>query len=87
MIEVQYTKYFPSMARTLSRRYIGDNDSGWIIIGPVHEDWVNEFKAYHPAKNWRVGGDFEESVKATNQKALNHFLEHHPFEEWDYHDI
>lgn len=78
------------MARTLSPSNLGENDSGWIITGEVHEDyyrWVNEFKAYHPAKNWRVEGDFEEIVKATNQKALNHFLEHHPFEEWDYYDI
>jgi hypothetical protein len=90
MIEIQYTKHFPAMARTLSHTYIGDNDSGWIITGTIHEDyyrWVNEFKAYHPAKNWHIEGDFETAVRATNKEALSHFLEHHPFEEWDYMDI
>lgn len=90
MIEIQYKKHFPSMARTLSHTYIGDNDSGWIITGTVHEDyyrWVNKFKAHHPAKNWHIEGDFETAVKTTNNEALSHFLEHHPFEEWDYMDI
>ena len=90
MFEVKYHRDFKSQARTLSPSYIGNNASGWIITGVIHEDyyrWVNEFHAYHPAKNWQVKGDFEDLIKATSPDALDDFLKHHPFEEWDYYDI
>ena len=90
MIEVKYHRDFKSQARTLLPSYIGNNASGWVITGVIHEDyyrWVNEFHAYHPVKNWHVKGDFEDLIKATSPDALDDFLKHHPFEEWDYYDI
>ena len=89
MFEVKYHRDFNSQARTLSPSYIGNNASGWIITGVIHEDyyrWVNEFHAYHPAKNWRVDGDFEDLIKATSPDALDDFLKHHPFDEWEKHN-
>lgn len=65
------------------------HDSGWTITGRVREDyytWVNSFEAVHPAYG-RVSGDFEDEVEADSEEGFNHFLEHHPYSEWDYHDI
>lgn len=76
-------------ARTLSPSDIGANPSGWTIVGEVHEDyyvWVNYFEARHPTFGW-VKGDYEDEVKAKSKKALEHFMEHHPANEWDYADI
>ena len=90
MIEVKYYRDFGTQARTLPPSYIGDNASGWRITGAIHEDyyrWVNEFRAYHPSKNWYVEGDFEDSIRASSPEAFSDFLNHHPFEEWDYYDI
>ena len=80
-------KYQPSSggARTLPPTCIGKNDSGWTITGVVKEDyyeWVNEFEATHKIHG-TVKGDFEGLVEYTSEKALNHFLKNHPFEEWD----
>lgn len=89
MFTKKYTKEFSHFARTLPADCIGNNKSGWIIEGEIHEDyylWVNEFKAFHPNYGY-VEGDFETAVKATSEKTLNKFLEDHPFEEWDYYDI
>lgn len=85
----KYNTYFSSMARTLSPKYIGNNNSGWTITGQVNSDWyewVNDFVASHPQYG-TVSGNFEEKVQATSEAALEHFLKHHPFEEWDYYDI
>jgi hypothetical protein len=78
-----------SAARTLSPDYIGNNKSGWFIEGVVQEDyyeWVNGFTAYHPTYGI-IFGDFENIVSYPSREALEHFLKHHPFEEWDYYDI
>lgn len=90
MIEVQYRKDFSSQARTLPPACLGANASGWHITGDIHEDyyeWVNEFRAVHTGKMWHVYGDFEGLIKASSPEALEDFLKHHPFTEWDYYDI
>ena len=76
-------------ARTLLPEYIGNNKSGWVISGTVHEDyyeWVNSFEAYHPTFGI-VFGDFEDVVFYSSEKALEHFLKNHHYESWDYYDI
>lgn len=76
-------------AYTLSPDAIGNNDSGWTIVGEVHEDyyeWVNDFEATHPVFG-RVWGNFEDEVYADSLEAYKHFVEHHPPENWDYGDI
>lgn len=76
-------------ARTLHPSYLGAQPSGWVITGEVQQDyyeWVNYFEARHPTFGW-IKGDFEDEVKAKSKKALEHFMEHHPPEEWDYWDI
>jgi hypothetical protein len=42
--------------------------------------------ATHPVYG-KIEGDFEIEVTAESQEALDHFLDNHPFEEWDYWDI
>ena len=78
------------MARTLRPEYLGYNEeSGWTVEGEVKEDWyewVNEFTATHPVYG-RIEGDFEATVVAESREALDHFIVHHPYEEWDYWDI
>jgi len=91
MIEKQYGLDFKSDpgALTLPPACIGENESGWVIAGEIHEDWyewVNEFYASHP-KFGIVMGDFEETVYADSEEAFEHFYSHHPPEEWDYGDI
>lgn len=78
-----------SLAFTLKPEYIGKNDSGWTIIGNVHEDyleWINEFVAFHPEYHI-VAGNFEKIILYTSEEGLTHFMENHPPQEWDYHDI
>ncbi len=78
-----------SWAHTLCPSCIGENDSGWIVEGAIHEDyyeWVNDFQARHPEKGL-VWGNFEDIVYATSQEAYEHFIENHPPHEWDYYDI
>jgi hypothetical protein len=73
----------------LSPADLGQHDDGWTVEGEVHEDyyeWVNEFVATHPTYG-RVEGDFEVEVVAESQEALDHFLKHHHYDEWDYYDI
>ena len=78
------------MARTLDPGDLGFHEkSGWTIEGEVHEDyyeWVNEFVATHPFYG-KIEGDFESEVTAESQGALDHFLQHHHYSEWDYYDI
>lgn len=97
---VEHKSNFRSEARTLSPSEVSDeknvcglhtktHPSGWTITGEVHEDyyyWVNEFSATHPVYGF-VNGDFESKVYASSKEAYEHFVENHPPEEWDYHDI
>jgi hypothetical protein len=67
-----------------------ENSSGWFIRGRVYEDWfawVNDFDAYHPEKGWKVKGNFEDNVEASNEEAFQHFWEYHKPLDWDYGDI
>ena len=76
-------------ARTLGPKVIGENPSGWTILGEVRDDhysWVNYFEASHPTLGW-VRGDYEDVVEAKSKKAYDHFTKHHPPSEWDYWDI
>lgn len=77
-------------ARTLRPEDLGFNEkSGWTIEGDVHEDWyewVNYFEATHPVLGW-VKGDYEDCLTGSSKKALKHFMENHPADEWDYFDI
>lgn len=85
----EYSHDFKSQARTLPGDALGSHPSGWTITGELQEDyfvWVNEFEAVHPTLGW-VRGDFEHLVEAKSKKAFEHFITHHPFEEWDYWDI
>ena len=78
-----------SDARTLNATYVGENQSGWLIKGKISEDyyeWVNYFEAFHEDYGV-VYGDFEKEVFFSSEEAFAHFLKHHPYEEWDYHDI
>ena len=91
MIKVDYShREFNTMARTLSPGDLGYNeDSGWTIEGEVVEDyyeWVNEFTATHPVYG-KIEGNFEIEVEAESQEALDHFLEYHEPQVWDYWDI
>jgi hypothetical protein len=77
-------------ANTLDATDIGNHlpPDGWNVEGEVHEDyyeWVNEFSA--TKRNWKVWGDFEKIVYATNKKAYEDFIKYHPAHEWDYWDI
>jgi len=77
------------MAHTLNPEEIGENESGWIIYGPIHTDyyeWVNEFAAYHPEYGF-VWGDFEGTVYAQSKEGFDHFIGHHEPDSWDYYDI
>ena len=76
-------------ALTLCPGAIGENESGWTIVGEIHEDyyeWVNYFEASHPDFGW-VKGDFEDEVTASSKKAFDHFWKHHEPTQWDYQDI
>ena len=77
------------MAFTLHPSELGENASGWVISGEIHEDyyeWVNEFEAIHPDLG-RVWGNFENVVYADSQEAFEHFYKNHTPSEWDYWDI
>lgn len=81
--------YSGNRAHTLQPEDVGTHESGWTIIGEIHEDyykWVNYFEAAHPEYG-KVWGNFEGEVFADSEAAYNHFVEHHPPEEWDYWDI
>ena len=72
-----------------SRLHDGVNESGWEIRGRLFVDtflWVNEFAGQH-AQFGVVFGDFEKQVSATSQAGYDHFVKHHPYVEWSYHDI
>jgi len=80
---------FDHMARTLHPEDLGLRESGWVIVGEVHEDyyeWVNFFVAIHPDFGW-VYGDYEHELHGMSKKALDHFMTNHPASEWDYYDI
>lgn len=82
--------YDNNCARTLEPCYLGYNEaSGWTIYGAISEDyyeWVNSFEATHKTYGV-IKGDFEHEVTADSKEALDHFLKHHPYLEWDYGDI
>ena len=85
----QVVPNFTSAARTLRPEHLGEQPSGWTITGEIHEDyyeWVNYFDATHPTLGW-VRGDYESEIEASSMKAYTHFINNHPPEEWDYHDI
>ena len=85
--ELGYPGY--PLALTLKTDYLGENESGWIVTGDIHEDyhkWINEFEAFHPTYG-KVWGDFQEEVYADSEEAFNHFYKNHPPQEWDYGDI
>ena len=90
MIKVDYSdRSFKSMARTLYPADLGQHDSGWNVTGKVVEDWyewVNDFEATHPTYG-NIKGNFEVEVVAETQEAFDHFIAHHPPNEWDYYDI
>lgn len=76
-------------AQTIEPENLGTHASGWVIEGDIIEDWyewVNEFKAVHPEYGV-IEGDFENEVTAESQEAIDHFVEHVGYEEWDYWDI
>lgn len=86
---VTFKSDFGSQARTLCPSQVGENESGWVIKGEIHEDyyeWVNEFEAIHPVYGV-VKGDFEHEVSADSKEGYEHFIKNHPYEEWDYWDI
>lgn len=61
----------------------------WTLKAVTHYDWyswVNQFVAISEDYGI-VAGDFEETVIASSQEALDNFLKHFPYEEWDYADI
>jgi len=63
--------------------------SGWTISGEVQEDyyrWINDFEAHHPDYGY-VRGNFEDVVWADSEEGYEHFIKHHPYEEWNYADI
>lgn len=62
---------------------------GWTISGEIQEDyyvWVSEFEATHPVYG-RVWGAFQDEVYADSEEGFQHFMEHHPPQEWEYGDI
>jgi hypothetical protein len=91
MITIDYNhSSFDSMARTLRPEDLGfHEESGWTIEGEIHEDyyeWVNDFVATHPVYG-KIEGNFEKEVTAECEIAHDHFVKHHPYNEWDYYDI
>lgn len=78
-------------ARTLEPRIGFNENTGWTVIGKVHEDyykWINDFEAYKgKGKRYYVKGDFEDTIKTSSLKALDDFLSHYAVNEWDYYDI
>ena len=61
------------MASTLPVSSLGLNESGWLIVGDVIEDyyeWVNKFVAKHP-KYGKVKGDFEKRLLLLRRKHTN----------------
>ena len=76
-------------ANTLDPSCIGDNESGWKVVGEIHEDyyeWVNQFEATHE-KYGKVWGDFEDIVYADSKEGYENFIKNHEPESWDYWDI
>lgn len=72
-----------------SPEFLVIHENGWTISGTVSEDyyvWINEFHASHPIFG-SVGGDFEDFIYASSEEAFENFLEHYPYDEWDYYDI
>ncbi len=61
----------------------------WTLQAKVISDWyswANYFVAISEDYGI-VAGDFEETVIASSEAALDDFLKHFPYEEWDYADI
>lgn len=61
----------------------------WTFIAVILNDWyvwANEFAAMND-KGEIVAGDFEKTVIASSQEALDDFLKYFHVEEWDYDDI
>jgi hypothetical protein len=87
-----YKKQFGSSsggARTLPANIGYFEKSGWTIVAKIHEDyytWINYFEATHADYGF-VKGDFESKIEASSKKTYDHFIKHHPYEEWDYGDI
>jgi hypothetical protein len=76
-------------ANTLPPECVGNNKSGWGIVGEIHEDWykwVNEFEATHSIYG-KVWGNFEDKVFADSEEGYEDFVKNHPPESWDYWDI
>jgi hypothetical protein len=69
--------------------YTRTHESGWTICAEIKEDWfewIDDFEASHPIYG-KLYGTFEYEVFYETDDALDHFMKHHPFEEWDYYDI
>lgn len=65
------------------------HSSGWTIKAKIKSDWyswINKFEADHPVHG-KIYGDFGKKVIAKNKEAFDHFVKHHPPEEFDYWDI
>ena len=63
---------------------------GWLLRGKGIEDywtWINEFVAIRMSDGAIVSGDFEKTIIATDQAALDDFFNHFQYSEWDYDDI
>lgn len=61
----------------------------WTLMTNVMYDWyvwANTFSAMDEDGDI-VAGNFEETVIATSQAALDDFLKYFPYTEWDYADI
>jgi hypothetical protein len=77
-------------ANTLRPKDIGYHPllDGWFVDGEVKEDWYEWVNYFEATKGrWKVWGDFEKTVYATNKKAYDDFIKYHAPNEWDYWDI
>lgn len=63
--------------------------SRWTISATLNDgdgfSWINEFVATHPVYGY-VKGDFDILVIASSEIGFSHFIENHPYDEWDYQD-
>lgn len=77
------------LSYTLKEDVIGSHDSGWTVVGDIHEDyltWVEQFEARHNTYG-RVWGDFDDIVYADLEEGLEDFMRCHPPYAWDKWDI
>ena len=74
----------------VTKEYTQVNKSGWTVTATPAADWyvwISAFKAEHPYYGKVYSDDLNLDIHADTKEGMEHFLEHHPLDEFDGNDI